>query len=115
MVAQSERPLMTDPWPWPGDTPCERARRIANSLLALMPDEEQVRHVRTARGLGESWLGANLLRWGVEDVITTAEAAELVHVKPSTIRWWHSKGRLANRGTGKYLVGEVLDAAARGA
>lgn len=105
---------MTDPWPWPEDLPVDRARRIANSLLALLPDDEAARHVATARRLGETWLGANLLRFDVTDVVTTAEAAELVHVGASTIRKWHSEGYLPNHlgRQGRYVVAHVLDCAA---
>lgn len=105
---------MTDPWPWPGDTALDRSRRIANSLLALLPDAERVRAVRQARAVGETWLGANLLRWEVSDVVSTAEAAELVGVGPSTVRKWHSQGYLPNHlgRRGCYVVARVLDCAA---
>lgn len=103
---------MTDPWPWPGDTPCERARQIANSLLAQLPEPGRNEAIRRARALGETWLGANLLRWDSTDVITTAEAAELLHTSPATIRKWHSRGWLPNHGTGRYVVAQVLDCAA---
>lgn len=101
-----------DSWPWPGDTTLDRARRIANSLLALLPAEERERHVATAHRLGETWLGGDLLRWTLDDVVSTAEAAGIIHVKPSTVRKWHSEGALANRGRGRYRVGDVLDCAA---
>lgn len=103
---------MTDLWPWPGDTPCDRARQIANSLLAQLPVQDREAAVRRARALGETWLGANLLRWDSTDVITTAEAAELLHTSPATIRKWHSRGWLPNHGTGRYVVAQVLDCAA---
>ena len=103
---------MTDPWPWPADLPVDRARAVANSLLALLSDHEQTVAIRKARAVGESWLGANLLRFDVTDVITTAEAAELVHVGASTIRKWHSEGHLPNHRTGRYVVAAVLDCAA---
>lgn len=92
----------------------DRARRIANNLLALLPDAEIAKHVATARRLGETWLGADLLRYDATDVITTREAAELVHVGPSTVRKWHSEGYLANHlgRTGRYVVAAVLDCAA---
>lgn len=100
-------------WPWPGDTALDRARRIANSLLALLPEPERERHRATAHQLGETWLGGDLLRWTVNDIVTTAEAAGLLHVLPSTIRKWHSEpGGLPNRGRGRYRVGDVLDYAA---
>lgn len=103
---------MTDPWPWPEDLPVDRARRIANSLLVLLPEAEISRHVATARRLGESWLGANLLQWDISDVVSTAQAAELVHVGASTIRKWHSEGYLPNHRTGFYVVAAVLECAA---
>jgi excisionase family DNA binding protein len=106
---------MTDPWPWPGDTPTERARRIANSLLALLPDQQRDHAIRQARAVGETWLGRTLLRWDKTDAVTTAEAAELLHVNPSTIRKWHSEGHLPNHQgrTGVYVVAHVLDCAAQ--
>ena len=76
---------MTDPWPWPGDTPTERARRIANSLLALLPDQERDHAIRQARAVGETWLGRNLLRWTNDDVIPPGEAAGLVHATPDLL------------------------------
>lgn len=103
---------MTDLWPWPGDTPTERARAVANSLLALLPAGDRDHAIRQARAVGETWLGANLLRWDKTDVVTTAEAAELAHVGASTIRKWHSDGHLPNQGRGRYVVAHVLDCAA---
>lgn len=104
---------MTSPsWPWPGDNATDRARRVANSLLALLPFDVQSRAVVSARAVGETWLGPSLVAWDVSDKVTTAQAAELVHVKPSTIRKWHSTGQLQNCGTGYYLVAAVLDCAA---
>ena len=103
---------MTDRWPWPGDTPTERARRIANSLLALLPEPERDTWTAQAHAVGETWLGATLLRWSADDIITTAEAAELIHVGASTIRKWHSAGQLHAQARGRYRVGDVLDCAA---
>ena len=104
---------MTDPWPWPGDTPCERARRVANSLLALLPEPDRAAAILQARAVGETWLGPDLLRWDVNDLVTTNQAAEILHVNPSTIRKWHSRGWLPHhRRKGHYLLAAVLDCAA---
>ncbi|MDP9144592.1 MAG: helix-turn-helix domain-containing protein [Actinomycetota bacterium] len=104
---------MTGTWPWPGDTATERARRIANSLLALVQDDrERSAWIGRAHAVGETWLGGDLLRWGTDDVISTEEAARLLHVGPSCIRKWHSDGHLPNVSRGRYRVGDVLDAAA---
>jgi hypothetical protein len=98
-------------WPWPGDTPTERARRIANSLLALLPADERPVWVARAHELGESWLGEHLLRWTSDDVVSPAEAASLVHVKTADLRRWVSMGVLRRTGKG-YRVGDVIDATA---
>jgi hypothetical protein len=100
-------------WPDPADTATERARRIANSLLALLPADERPVWIERAHRLGETWLGGDLVRWTPTDVVTTAEAAGLVHVKASTIRKWHSEGDLPAHSRGRYLVADVLGAAAR--
>lgn len=99
-------------WPWPGDTACERARRIANSLLALLSEGERDIAVRRAHAVGETWLGGSLIRHELDDKVSTAEAAQLIHVKPSTIRKWHSEGDLRAVGRGYYLVRDVLDCSA---
>lgn len=105
-------------WPWPGDTATDRARRIANTLLTLLPPNERDTWATRAHALGETWLGAALLRWTNDDILTTTEAAELIHVSPSTIRKWHSEGerglapRLPAHGRGRYRAGDVLDCAA---
>lgn len=98
-------------WPWPGDTPVERARRIANSLLALLPAPERPMWAARAHALGETWLGEDLLRWTPDDVVTPAEAARLVHRTTADLRKWVQMGVLERNGTG-YRVSEVLDAAA---
>lgn len=110
VVSTVERPR----WPWPGDTPCERARRIANALLLQLAPEAQREAIRQARAVGETWLGPELLRWTDDDVITTAEAAELLHVREHTIRQWHSRDGLPNAGQpGRYQVRTLLDFTAR--
>ncbi len=102
---------MTEEWPWPGDTPVERARRIANSLLALLPAEDRPVWVARAHSVGEKWLGESLVRWTANDIVSPAEAARLVHRTPADLRKWIQMGVLARNGTG-YRVGDVLDAAA---
>lgn len=100
-------------WPEPGDTPAERARRIANSLLKLLPSGEQEIWRARAHALGETWLGSDLARWDVDDVVSTKDAAALVYVGVSTISKWCSEGDLRNVARGRYRVGDVIDCAAR--
>lgn len=75
-------------WPWPGDSALDRARRIANSLLALLPDDERAQHVATAHRYGETWLGEASVLEGPDDPVTTERAAEIAHVSQDVIRQW---------------------------
>lgn len=111
LVSTSERPR----WPWPGDTPTDRARRIANSLLVQLAPDQQREAIVAARAVGETWLGADLLRFEADDIVTTEQAAQLVHVSPAMIRKWHSRGLLERAGDqpGRYRVGAVLGCAAQ--
>lgn len=102
----------TDRWPWPGDTALDRARRVANSLLAQLAEDEREVWAARAHAIGETWLGATLLRWTADDIVTTAQAGELVHRDASTIRKWHSDGHLRAVARGRYRVGDVLDCSA---
>lgn len=104
---------MKDLWPWPHDTPAERARLIANSLLSLLPEEDRAEMTRRAHALGQTWLGQDLLAWDNDDEVPTATAARIVHVRPSTIRKWRSRGHLKAVAPGRYRVADVLDASAR--
>jgi hypothetical protein len=102
---------VTQAWPWPGDNPTERARRIANSLLALLPAEEVPVWTARAHALGETWLGVDLIRWSSDDVLKPAEAARLVHRTTADLRRWVHNGYLSRTGRG-YRAGDVIDAAA---
>lgn len=99
-------------WPWPGDTALDRARRIARSLLALLPDTEQPLWAARAAALGETWLSDQLLRWTIDDIVSTKEAADIVQIGASTIRKWHSAGHLTAVARGRYRVGDVIDCSA---
>lgn len=79
---------MSDLWPWPEDTNLDRARRIANSLLAQLPEAERDRAVATAHRLGQTWLGSSLVTYTPDQAITTAQAAQMLSVSQDTIRQW---------------------------
>jgi len=111
-------------WPWPEDTPTERARAIANSLLALLPAAERPIWVARAHALGEIWLGERLLTYTPDQAITGEQAAELLSLPSYEIRRWACMrhpaepnrpllpraGRSGRHQT--YLLRNVLDAAA---
>jgi hypothetical protein len=116
-----------NPWPWPIDTPLDRARKVAVMYR---------RHLRTAapgvcasvddtaRQFGETWMleKEDIVEPGQE--LTTAQAAELVRVPIRRIREWscttHPEDRtkpllprFKMRGRERtYLAEDVLAAAA---
>lgn len=82
---------VNDPWPWPADLPVDRARRIANSLLAELAEirpEHARQHVAAAHRLGQTWLGSTLVTHEPDQAITTREAAEMLCVSEGVIRLW---------------------------
>ena len=111
------------PWPWPGDTTRDRARRIANSLLSLVPEQQRDAIVSQAHRYGETWLGHDEVTADPDSYVSGADAADLVAVSPATIRQWAATehpgvpGRmLLPRGPFRqrertYLVRDVLSAA----
>lgn len=110
-------------WPWPGDTPTERARRIANSLVALLPEPDRTLMIAKAHALGETWLGSSLVVHEPDETITTRDAAAMLCVGEDTIRAWATRAhpddptrpllaRVGWRGGFRtYKVADLLDAA----
>ncbi len=116
-----------NPWPWPVDTPLDRARKVAGMyrqhLLTAAPavcaglDD-------TVRGFGEDWLLEREQAIEPDRELTTAEAADLVRVPIKRIREWacatHPDDRaqpllprFKMRGRERtYLAGDVFAAAA---
>lgn len=104
--------------------PVERARRIANSLLALLPADERTTWTERAHAVGETWLGATLITYSDDQALTTRQAAQLLCVSETVIRQWACQphptrpgrpllpraGRQGRQQT--YLVRCLLDASA---
>ncbi|MFD6069395.1 MerR family transcriptional regulator [Amycolatopsis lurida] len=103
-----------DPWPWPGDTPLDRARRIARTyreaLMIAAPDTCVDLDAR-CRDLGQTWVVPKPLSFGPDDLLDAKEVADMCNVQPSTIRQWRRRG-LATQDTPdglRYRVADVLD------
>jgi hypothetical protein len=75
-------------WPHPGDTALDRARKLANNLLTLLPEQIQQRAVSRAHVMGETWLGGGLSVVDEADELTTEQASGLVAVSTDVIRKW---------------------------
>ncbi len=80
-----------DPWPWPADTELERARRVARQY------REALEHAAPAlvrrldalcAGYGQGWVAAAPLAHHPDELLTTAEVAELCQVRARTVTKW---------------------------
>lgn len=82
-------------WPWPADTPLDRARRVAQSyrdaLRQADPDTADAID-RWAAAHGQRWvLGAT---WDFDDdrLLTLDEVADIAFVAVTTVYRWHQRG-----------------------
>lgn len=116
-----------DPWPFPLDTPLDRARKVAgmyrSRLRALNTGAcDEADHTATA--FGETWMLDKPDIIDSDRELTTRQAAELVGVPPKRIREWACARhpdrpdtpllpRFKMRGRERtYLARHVLEAAA---
>lgn len=93
-------------WPYPGDTPLQRSRRLAiayrqhlnttNPDLCAALDE-------AARSYGEDWVCGSLLTTPDDELLTTAQAAEHAGVDIETVRQWRKRGYISLHGQRLYL------------
>ncbi len=83
-----------DPWPWPGDSVVDRARRVASSyrhaLLAHAPRVCEQLDEQTRR-LGQGWV-LPAPSYDDDELLTTELAAEYLHVRPKTIDEYRRRG-----------------------
>ena len=74
-------------WHRSGDLPVDRAREVARTcweaLRRVDPEAAEV-IARAAAQAGETWLSPEMMRYGLDDMISVAEAARLVG---RSVRW----------------------------
>lgn len=78
-------------WPHPTDTALDRARKVAlmyRAALGTCSPAMRDQCDATAAGFGETWMLDRPQLVDPDQALTTAQAAELVHVQPHTIRQW---------------------------
>jgi len=106
------------PWPHPGDTPLDRARRIAQDLLrALHQLDPACADTLAARAaeLGETWLSPQPVLYNDQDWITLDAAASYTNGTRDMIYKWTVRHpeqlptRKDERGRLLVRVGAVLD------
>lgn len=108
--------MKRDPWPFPADTPLERARRIAHSYRSalLNTDPEECRRLDDkAAELGQGWIRPlQVDPDNLEALLTADQIGELFTIDPRTVRMWGYRRRVEVRGSnGKpvYRLGDVID------
>lgn len=111
----SPRKRPPDPWPWPADTPTERARRVAWSyrqeLAGIAPDRCAKLDARTQE-LGQAWIVPQLAVYTPDDQLTTDEVAEFCGVQPATVDTWTRRGLPHHQdpdGHRRFVMRDVLD------
>lgn len=81
-------------WPDPSDNQLDISRALLYSYRQALMDENPQRCKRldeAARELGQAWVAPSATDPQVGERVTTEQAAELLGVKPSTVRGWISK------------------------
>lgn len=110
---------MTQAWPFLGDAPLARARRIARAYrerLAAVDPSRCAELDEMCLAWGEGWVAPRTLRYGLDDWLTPAEAADAAAVSVAAVRQWRHRGRLTGRQTDdgwRYLARDVLALAAQ--
>jgi Helix-turn-helix domain len=103
-------------WPYGGDSPIARARRVAQGYRARLDALDPASCAELDRlfaDLGERWVAPRLLTVADDDTLTAAEAADLAGVSLNTVRVWRARGRLTGeqdaRGSWRYRAGDVIE------
>lgn len=105
-------------WPFPGDTPLDRARRCTHeyrdALLKVAPDVvSRIDEQLTA--LGEPWVAPQPVEFNLDDEYRPTQLSELLGgiPTPEAIRQWRTRGHLPDRrddaGNPVNTVRDVLD------
>lgn len=105
-------------WPFPGDSPLDRARRVAASYreAARSAGVEVERLDAHFARLGESWAGG-VVAVADDELLTAAEVEDRLSIPAPRVRQWRARGMLepAAASPTRYRVGDVrqLEAAMR--
>jgi hypothetical protein len=85
---------MTD-WPWPADTPLDRARRVATAAHAALQDADPAAAARLAAWAvehGQGWLVPTPWPYDDDELITCEQVADACHIEVRTVYRWHQRG-----------------------
>lgn len=86
---------MPAPWPWPRDTPLERARRVVQFYRHALYDHAPAIGAQVddlAERLGQTWAVPSVVHYADDDLLTAELAADVMHVEVRTIYAWRKRG-----------------------
>lgn len=101
-------------WPYPGDSPVARARRIARAYrehLAVADPARCAELDAACEAWGQTWIAPRTLRYDLDDWLRPADAADIAAVSVATLRKMRTRGRLVGRRTSegwRYRARDVL-------
>jgi hypothetical protein len=107
---------MTGRWPWPGDTPLDRARRVAlsfrNALYEINPDAAMAIDDQVTEW-GELWVVPVVETIDLQELVTIDVAAQHVGLTAKAVYEWVYKDWIeAHKGRDKRLrvrLGEAIE------
>lgn len=89
-------------WPYPGDSPLARARKVAHMYRAALGAANAAMRDqcdRTAVGYGETWAIPRLITHNDDDLLNPADAADYLCTTLANIRRLRLAGRLVGHRT----------------
>lgn len=82
-------------WPWPADSPLDRARRLLGSYRAALGKADPLACARIdewALAHGQAWVVPAAWPYADDELITCQQVADLCHVEIRTVYHWHQRG-----------------------
>jgi len=106
---------MKDPWPFPADTPLERARKIAQSYRSALLNTDPAICAKLderAMEIGQKWIKPVDVEGDLDTLMTAMQVADMFGLDARTVRQWGTRGhieRLQSDGKPVYLLRDVID------
>ena len=98
---------MSDPWPWSGDTPAEKARRVARSYrdrLEFADPDACARLDREMTRLGQRWVLPTVAAYTEDDLLPADLVADYAHVSLKAVYGWRKTRDAEHHHPGRYPV-----------
>jgi hypothetical protein len=106
------QPRQPGRWPFPGDSPLVRARKVAQMYRAALGAADEAMREQcdaTAVGYGETWAVPRLVVYADDDLLRPADAADFLCVSTSALGMLRSRGRLRGVWDGRMWLYRVAE------